>query len=81
MLSVHNWGRLWRHDVIVLWLMKLRDSRDHLIGLPNVCFVVPRTFRPVGFLTIRVFLKLLRILMVLNNKKVNLIFMFPCIMM
>jgi hypothetical protein len=55
---------------LVLWLMQPRDSRDHLIGLPHVRFVVHRAFRPVGFFTIRFCLKLLHILMALNNKKV-----------
>jgi len=55
---------------LVMWLMRPRDSRDHLMRLPHVRFVVPKTFRPVGFLTIRFFLKLLHILMALNNKKI-----------
>jgi hypothetical protein len=70
MLSVHNVGRLWRRDIAVLWLLQPRDARDLLIGQPHVRFVVSRNFRPVGFLTMRFLLKLLHILMALNNKKV-----------
>lgn len=71
LLQVYTIGAGFGHvtSSLILWLMQPRDSRDHFIVLLHVRFVVPRTSVRSGFWPFVFFLKLLHVLMALNNKK------------